>query len=306
MSFLKKKPIYILLAVVLVAVLLSLISRFTGGFPAKIANAIITPVEKTFSKVLSPVYSFFGNVGDNEKLREENEALLKQVDELTKANKSVETYIEENARLSELLGLKEKMTVKSVGARVIGYDWDNFSETVTINRGKKDGVEIGNAVVTGRGVVGRVTEVGNDWAEVMTIISPEHSMGVRISRTGDLALCEGDVTLVRSKKMLLNYISGLSGITSGDILETSGEGGVYPPGYTVGRISEIKIGNTKTESYAEIEPAVDFSRISEVIVITGYETETIQSEYIIGEREDELPKEEIPEISEDEIENAEG
>ncbi len=305
MFFFKKKPINILLIVLAVAVLLSIVSNFTDGLPGKAVKTIMTPFESAFSKVVSPVVNFFGNFGETENLRQENEKLLAKIDELVKENRSIDSYIEENARLSALLGIKEQTLERTVSAKVVSYDWDNYSETVTINRGEKDGISVGDAVVSSLGVVGRVSSVGPNWAEITTIISPNHSMGVRVSRTGDLALCEGDSKLLKSKKMLLNYISGIKGITSGDILETSGEGGVYPPGYTVGRISEIKIGNTKTDSYAEIEPAVDFSRLSEVLVITDWETEKAESKYTIGSQEEEIT-EETEDITKEEIENAEG
>ena len=305
MFFFRKKPINILLIILALAVLLSVVSNFTGGLPGKVVKTIMTPFESVFSRVTSPVVNFFANLGDAEKLRQENEELTAQIFELTKEKRGIDSYIEENKRLSALLGIKESIQENTVSAKVVSYDWDNFSETVTINRGEKDGISVGDAVVASLGVVGRVSEAGPNWAEVTTIISPNHSMGVRVSRTGDLALCEGDSKLLKSKKMLLNYISGLGGITSGDILETSGEGGVYPPGYTVGRISEIKIGNTKTDSYAEIEPSVDFSRLSEVLVITDWETYVAESNYIIGTSE-EIKTEEDKDITEEEIENAEG
>ena len=284
--------------------MIACISHFSGGLPERLVGGVTEPAENLFSKLVSPVTRFFGNMQSGEILKE-NEELRHKVDELLAQNRSTQEYIEENERLRELLRLKEEMVNQEVvAAEVIALDWDNFSETVTINRGGRDGVEVEDAVVSTLGIVGRVSEVGDDWAIVTTLLSPRHSLGVKVTRTGDLAVAEGDVVLAKDGKLRLDYISGAAELIEGDIIETSGVGGVYPPKLVVGKVSEIKKDNSGAVSYAVVEPTADISRLYEVLVITDWSRESVDPDYVIGTPEE--PIETVDEITDDEIENAEG
>ncbi|MBS7298742.1 MAG: rod shape-determining protein MreC [Eubacteriales bacterium] len=304
MSFFRNKPILITVVALAAAILLAAVSHFTDGAPERVAGGATSAVEGVFAKLFSPVMNIGKNNADKDELLAEIEELKMQIDELTKENRGAEEYIEENKRLKDLLGIKEQMVNKEVlTAQVISYDWDNFSETVTINRGSKDGVEKEDAVISSAGIVGRVTEVGGDWARITTILSPEHSLGIRIARTGDLAVAEGDLKLAKDKKLRLDYISGAAELVDGDIVETSGIGGIYPPDITIGRVSEIKKDNSGVVVYAVVEPAADFTRLFEVLVITDWTRESVTPDYVQDATED---ADYVGEITEDEIENAEG
>lgn len=307
MSIFKKKPILITAAVLIAAAAIAVISHFSDGKPAEKAGEITYTAEKFFAKVFSPIANIGTAFSDKEKLISENEQLKAQLDELTKEVRGADEYIAENKRLKELLGIKEAMINKEVvAAEVISCDWDNFSETVTINRGSSDGLKKENAVVSSLGVIGRVTELGGDWARITTILSPKHSLGVRIVRTGDLAVAEGDVKLAKDKKLRLDYISGAEELVEGDIVETTGIGGVYPEGLTVGRVVEIKKDNSGAVFYAVVEPTADFERIYEVLVITGWERESVAPEYITDENTAGEADAGTGELTDEEIENAEG
>lgn len=308
MSFFKNKPLVITAAVIVVAVILAMVSHFSDGMPGRVAGFVVTPVEKVLAKVVSPVARWKNNLFSAGKLREENEKLKEEIIALQSENRSVKEYVEENARLKELLGLKEEMAEKEVlAATVISADSDDFSKTITINRGSGDGIELEDAVISNLGVIGRVSELGGDWARVTTILAPEHSIGVRVTRTGDLAVLQGDISLAKDKLCRLDYISGSAELIVGDILETSGVGGIYPPGVSVGRISQVRMDNSGAVDYAVVEPTVDFSQLFEVLVITDWKRESISPEYIDGaddEIQDEMPVE--GELSQSDIENAIG
>ena len=307
MSFFRNKSILITAAVLVIALVIAAVSHFTNGATEGAGGAVTSSAEGFFGKIFSPLRNLGTAFSDKEKLAEENEQLKAQIDELVKANRGAEEYISENKRLKELLGIKETMINKEVlTAEVISYDWDNFSETVTINRGSKDGVEKEDAVVSALGIIGRVTEVGGDWARITTLLSPKHSLGVKITRTGDLAVAEGDIKLAKDKMLRLNYISGAAELIEGDIVETSGIGGVYPPGLTVGKVKEIQKDSSGAVAYAVVEPTADFSRIFEVLVITDWTREGVTPDYVVNAPEIEEPTETVDEITDEEIENAEG
>lgn len=299
MSFFKNKPVLIVIAVVVLSAIIALVSHLTDRLPARMASGVITPVEKVVYKMLSPVINLSDGIKNGGKYAEENEQLRAQIDELIMENRSVEDYLEENKRLRELLGIKEAMVnCRTVAAEVIAYDWDNFSETVVINRGSSDGLELEDAVITAEGVVGRVTELGKGWARITTLISPKHFMGVRISRTGDLAVAEGEAELAPDRKLRLGYISGAAKVIEGDIIETSGVGGIYPPGIAVGKVTEVSVESSGTVAYAVVEPSAPLEKVKEVLVITDWSKEI---EDVTGEN---IPS--TIEISDEEIANAEG
>ena len=296
MRFFRRKPFYILAAVIICSVILAVISHFGNGLPSKIAGVIITPAERAFSRVISPVAKFRDNVMQADALRSENEELREKVNELTMQNRDAGEYIRENERLRELLHLRDTMTGKEVlAARIISADADNFSYTVTINRGSADGIEQEDAVVSTTGVVGRISELGAHWARVTTLLSPGHSIGVRVSRTGDVAVLDGDVKLSKDRLCRLGYISGEAELIEGDIIETSGMGGIYPPGLVVGKVREARTDNSGAMEYATVEPDTDFMRLYEVLVITDWSREDFSPEYVSGSgyTEETLPQEEF-------------
>lgn len=307
MSFFKNKPILVTAAVLVLALIVASVSHFSNGATEGAGGAVTSVAEGFFSKIFSPLKNLGTAFTDKERLIAENEQLKAQVDELIKQNRGAEEYISENKRLKELLGIKETMINKEVlAAEVISYDWDNFSETVTINRGSKDGVDKEDAVVSALGVIGRVTELGESWARITTLLSPKHSLGVKITRTGDLAVAEGDIKLAKDKKLRLDYISGAAELVEGDIVETSGIGGVYPSGLTVGKVREIKKDSSGAVAYAVVEPTADFARIFEVLVITDWTREAAAPDYVVNAPESNEPTENIDEMTDEDIENAEG
>lgn len=307
MSFFKNKPILLTAVVLIIALIIASVSHFSDRATEGVGGAVTSGAEGFFSKVFSPLRNLGTAFSDKEKLVAENEQLKAQIDELIKENRGAEEYISENKRLKELLGIKEAMVNKEVlAAEVISLDWDNFSETVTINRGIKDGLQKEDAVVSALGVIGRVTELGDSWARITTLLSPKHSVGVRITRTGDLAVAEGDIKLAKDRKLRLDYISGAQELVEGDIVETSGMGGIYPPSLTVGKVSEIKKDSSGAVSYAVVEPTADFSRVFEVLVITDWTRESVAPDYVVNVPETTEIVENFDEITDEEIENAEG
>jgi rod shape-determining protein MreC len=195
--------------------------------------------------------------------------LVNEINELKRESRSVEAYKEENDRLRELLELKntQMSEYKTAAARIISYEPDNWNETIVIDKGSRNGIKEGSVVVTGGGVVGQVTETGTTWSRVSAIINLDNALGVRVIRTGDLAIVEGDSELSREGNCKMSFIAKDASVIVGDLLETSGLGGIYPPGMTVGTVTKINSDNTGTMQYAVVKPVVDFNNLYEVLVI---------------------------------------
>lgn len=262
--------------VIIIALLASLaVLSKVGDNPVQSAlNGIMSPIFATAERVVTPARKFVYRIKHANSYETEIEELKKQVNALKTENRSREEYIIENRRLKELLSLKDGMSEsRMITARVISYEPDSWYDTFMINKGENSGIAKDNAVITGLGVVGKVAEVGKNWAKVSTLINISNSVGVKLSRTGDIGVVSGDAFLAENKQCRLEYLSNDKKLINGDILLTSGLGGIYPSDLSVGKVTEIHADSAGNLEYAIVEPSVDFSSLYEVLVITYHNGE---------------------------------
>lgn len=263
-----KKGKYIAAFVAAGVLLCVIITHFLGTNP--VSNAVKTvfaPVENGFSFFAGKIVRTVNFLWEMDSYKEENEKLVRQINDLNRQTRDSAKLREENERLQALLELKDKTNYTTVAASVIAYSANNWYDTIEINKGLVNGLKTGNAVITPDGVVGKITDVGLNWATVSTVLNPDNAMGVRIGRTGDAAVVEGDSELYSEGFCKMTFIDKDVGIIVGDLLETSGSGGQYPAGLLVGAIREIDADNMGMLNYATVEPSVDFSRLYEVLVV---------------------------------------
>jgi rod shape-determining protein MreC len=270
-SFFKKKGVQVAAAVTAAVLLLVAIAHFGGSNPVStVLRTVLSPFQNGVAYISHKVTDAFDFVTEMSSYKTENENLVRDMNELKKQNKDITNYREENERLRELLELKESLDgYSSVAATVIAYSSNNWYDTIQINKGSLSGVKIGDAVVTPDGVVGKVVETGPTWSVVSTILNPDNAMGVKVSRTGNVAVVEGDNELCTQSYCKMSFIDKGSNLIVGDLLETSGSSGIYPPGLLVGSIREISSDATGTLNYATVEPMVDFDRLYDVLVINS-------------------------------------
>ena len=243
-------------------------SSSEAGVGNNVINVILSPFQKFFSGIGSGIEDFFSYNHDVKTYKEENLALKEKVDELERQVRDLSSLEEENDRLRSILGLKESdMDERMVVCEVSAKDPGNWFYVFTIDKGTDHGIKKNDAVMTNQGLVGRVTEVGTNWAKVTSIIDSDSSVGAVISRTQEIALIDGDMTLAEQGKCRLDYIKSDISIVAGDTIETSGLGGIYPKGILIGTVSEIKNDSSGYARYAIVDTAVDFEKIREVIVI---------------------------------------
>ncbi len=275
MSFFKNK-IVITIIIILSAVLIAAgVLQIAGGtnYLTNIVGVILSPAQSAASWVSSSIDELAVSIWEMRSYKEENERLVNEINTLKKEARSVESYKAENERLKELLDIKntQMSEYNTIASRIISYEPNNWSETIVIDKGLKHGVKEGSVVVTGGGVVGQVTEAGTTWSRVSAIINLDNALGVRVIRTGDPAIVEGDSELSRTGNCRMSFISKDTSIIVGDLLETSGLGGIYPAGMMVGTIVRINSDSTGTLQYAEVQPVVDFNNLYEVLVICDAE-----------------------------------
>lgn len=270
-SFFKRKGVQAAAIVTAAVLLCAAIAHFGGSNPVSaVLRTVLSPFQNGAAYISHKVQDSIDFVLEMKSYKNENERLVSEINELKKQNRDITNYREENERLLEMLNLKESLTgYSTAAASVIAYSANNWYDTLQINKGTLAGVNVGNAVITPDGVVGKIVEAGPTWSIVSTILNPDNAMGVRISRTGDVAVVEGDSELYSSNYCKMTFIDKGSSLIIGDLLETSGSGGVYPAGLSVGAIREINSDATGNLNYATVEPLVNFDKLYEVLVITG-------------------------------------
>lgn len=208
--------------------------------------------------------SFFINV---EEMKKENEELRNKNNQMEQSLREFEVIKAENATLKEYVNLTDKYSeYKTHPADVIQYDISNYSKTIVINAGKKDGIDVNMPVISEKGLVGHVISVTDNTAKVQTIIDTSSTVTCTISTTRDSIVSRGVID--SNNQLKASFIPTEANVLEGDAVETSGIGGIYPKGIHIGTIK--KVVNTKniTNRYAIIETAVDFSRLETVLVIT--------------------------------------
>ncbi len=271
MSFFLKKWRITIIVIAIIAAASFVLEHFMGENPITVGIRTVTsPIRTGFSYIAGEVTGFRDFIIDMRAYKADNERLEAENIELKRQNRDVAVYREENERLKALLDLQDSMTQYStVAARVIAYSDSNWYDTVEINKGAVNGISVGNAVITPEGVVGRVTEVGPTYSVVTTLLDPSAAIGIRISRTGGNGLVEGDEQLSRQMQCQLTFLDRSTPVIIDDVVETSGTGGIYPPGLVIGTIINISADSTGSLINAVVSPAVEFDSLQDVLVING-------------------------------------
>ena len=274
-KFFNKTGIWILAAAVVIMIGLSILSAVGSGsgFLQNAAGVITSP----FRTAGAAIGQWFGDIGDRfqsvDDLQAENAELRRRVAELEEENRQAQTDSEENARLRNLLNLRQQrrdFTFES--AKVTQYENSNWASTLTLNRGSSSGVAVDNCVVNDEGfLVGVVTEVGLNWCTVSTVLDTQAQFGATVFRTGEAAVAMGDLSLMGQGLLKLSYLTGGNTLVGGDLIQTSGLGGYYPSGLVIGTVEEVRTDDSGLTQYAVVKPKVQPRDLVEVFIITEFQ-----------------------------------
>ena len=179
----------------------------------------------------------------------------------------------ENERLRDFAGLRpSSLDFDPESATVTERSTSNWNSTLTISKGSSMGIAVDDVVVDQYwNLVGVVAEVGENWARVRTLVDVATEMGGQIARTGGAAILEGDFALMGEGKLKLTYLPENSELMSGDLITTSGRGGVYPPGLAAGHVEEVRTDPSGMTRYAVLIPETDLAGLQQVFVIKDFE-----------------------------------
>ena len=149
-------------------------------------------------------------------------------------------------------------------AEILKVDLDPYRQRVLVNKGTRDGVFVGQAALDASGVFGQVTRAGPVSAELILISDPEHAIPVQINRTGARTIAVG---LGQAGQLLLPYLPRNADIEEGDLVVSSGLGGVFPPGYPVARVSEVRNDPSEPLLTVGATPLAQLDRDPEVLLV---------------------------------------
>lgn len=274
-GFFSRKTVVIILVAILISLLLAILSVVSGGRISPVGsfiNIISEPIQGLFTSVSDFFSEHSDREGYYENLEAENERLRSELADALQAVRENEAMGKENIQLRAALGLREKNTsLVFETAEVVAKNSDNWSRTFTINKGSSSGIAIDNCVVTAEGMVGYISEVGLTWATVTAITDANMEASAIASRTRDVASVEGDFELMGKGYFRLSYLPRDTQLLEGDLIETSGFGGLFPKGIVLGSVVEVRSEEHGISKYAVVKPSVDLDGINHILVIKSFE-----------------------------------
>jgi len=257
------------LAVMALAVFLLALSR--AGVLGPLENIVLTvfsPLQNALTRVSEPAADFISDIRRTGELSDENQALRAENERL---NAEVARLREDETRLqqlSQLLQVKEAHPEEQfLAANVFAREPSNVKEMVAIDRGKRDGVREGMAVVTeGGSLVGSITHVFDDYAWVMLISDPDSAVTAMIQESRDQGVVSGSY----SRRLTMEFLRQAAVVNEGDMVLTSGIGGNFPPGLVIGRVSSVESSRQEIFKNVTVEPLASLSRLETVLVLTSF------------------------------------
>lgn len=221
-----------------------------------------SPIAWLASQVSGGVRGGLAGIRETLAARSENAWLRQDVRRLSLEVGRLQEEALENRRLRRLLRMREDLAPESIGARVVTANLTGQTRVLVIDRGRKDGVEVDQAVIAWGGAVGRVVYADAAFAKVRLLSDPDSGVAGMVRRSR----AEGLVFGRRDGPLELVYVSRFADVVLGDVVVTSGLDGVFPRGFTIGRVT-FAGRDDEVSKTVRIQPAVDYRGLEEVLVI---------------------------------------
>ena len=270
--YLSTKVRVILVVAVLLAALLAVLNNLTGlNFGENIVQSALVPLRTGVSKLRDQAEQVYSYIFNYEALLAENIALKEKIAQMEDDARMADALARENARLKDALNLvSEHDGYKLEDAYIIAWSSNDWSSTITINRGENVGIEVGMCAITANGeLVGQVTEVGSNYAIVKTILDSSLGISATIASSGYNGMVQGNYTSGDENLLRMNYLPTSSVIRNKDTVVTSGSTS-YPRDLVLGYVIDAGFADTGVAKYALLQPAVDIDTLEQVFILTEY------------------------------------
>lgn len=267
-GFLHNKNFKTLLITLVILVVMSVLSLADNS----VVSSAVNGITKGLFQVSASATASADTVSYDD-LKKENEELKKENAELRSQLVDYYETKSENDRLWKYYDLKkENPSYKILPASVIRRDANDDFYSFTLDIGSSNGVELNDPVITENGLIGWVCRTDAGTCKVKTILSPDTRAGAVDKKTGDLGIVSGSAEYSDQNLTCLTKIAEDNKIKEGDIIVTSGTGGVYPGNLVIGEVKELSFNSYDTTRCAIIEPYEDIRTVTAAAVITDFET----------------------------------
>lgn len=255
--------------VTFVAIILIILISFTSqgrkavsSVEGLISRAMV-PVQKTLFTGSQYAKNFFSSLMEIGTLKENNRELEEEVKVLKQQQVDLETIKNENERLTELLNYqKNNPQYDYIVADIVAIDPEVWFNIFVIDKGSNHGIEKNMAVVISDGLVGKVVEVASGTSKILAISDTSSMINGVSSRTGDYIRIQGNI-----ENTLEGFIAPDAKLIPGDLIVTSGLGGIYPDNIIIGEVESVIKEEGMLEKTVIINPAVDFRQLNEVFIL---------------------------------------
>jgi rod shape-determining protein MreC len=239
-----------------ILMLLSFVLLMVGKIDAVLVDALrarvsdaVAPILDAMSRPAASVATMVEEIGDLSDIRAENDRLRQELATLRQYQDVVFRLEAENLVLRNLLNYTPDVTHSFVTARVIADNSGAFVRSLAINLGRANGVRDGQAVLGGRGLVGRIVQAGERSARVLLITDLNAHIPTVVERTQQRAVVAGD----NSDRLRLLYLPQDASVRVGDRLLTSGHGGLFPPGLPIGIVASVQDGGIRVQPFESLD-----------------------------------------------------
>ena len=261
---------FVLMAFVCIGLIVTSLTADMFAAPIRmVAGYVITPFQNGINDIGTWIVDRSSGLRNSRELAEENADLRRQIDDLVEKNNQLIQSQDELDRLRQLYELdKQYEDYTKVAAEVISKDPGNWYDTFVINKGSRDGLKVDMNVIGQGGLIGIITEIGDNWAQVRAIIDDESNVSVMLTRSSNAFMVRGSLLEKGNGRLEFFQLRDPENeATEGDAVVTSNISSKFLPGILVGYVSDVKEDANELTKSGTIVPVADFTNLREVLVI---------------------------------------
>jgi rod shape-determining protein MreC len=225
--------------------------------------AVLTPVVRTGEKLISGVGNAFNSISELRNARDENTRLRQQVEDLTAERDRARERAASLEPLERQLGLPSNLQYSQLAASVISREAGNWFRTLIIDRGSLDGIKLSMPVVTATGIVGRIIELGPNYARVQVITDRYAGVGAMLQQSR----AKGQVRGIETDRCELKNVSASEHVEVGEAVVTTGLDGIYPKGLMIGTVERVDSDPNAPWHRLVVNPSAPIDRLEHVFVL---------------------------------------
>lgn len=267
LALLQKNQVLITSFLSVLVSLYLLIVASTGQLRRDPVGPLLLELMRPFAKVaqgaLTGIRGWTTTYSDLMGALEENERLKRRVLELETERQKLHEADVTSRRLQNLLDLRDRIALKSIAANVIGSSASTWFQSLTLDKGERDGVQKGMAVVSAAGVLGQIVAVSARTAKVLLMTDPHSAVDVVCQRSRARGIVSGSL-----EGPIMKYVKRSEDVQRGDRLITSGLDGVFPKGVLVGQVETVQKKGQGLFQQVSVALAADPTRVEDVLVVT--------------------------------------